>query len=195
MRNRRRRSHDAGARQRIADDAKRRARRDRHAHGRAAAAAATRDACEPATQSRRRRARRRCAPCQLARCERLLEEDRRGERVDVRLCGPRVRAAHLADRAQRGRGRVSLVDKRHGKSGALRQLGRRRRALRRSAACRRRRRRAASPITKPRASSASARRTISAIGGRFPRAARSTPAGDAIVPVGSLIARPTRRSP
>jgi hypothetical protein len=36
---------------------------------------------------------------------------------------------------------------------------------------------------------------ISAIGGRLPVRRTITPAGDAIVPVGSLIARPMRRSP
>ena len=53
-----------------------------------------------------------------------------------------------------------------------------------------------SPITMPRASSASARRTSSAIGGRLPaRRYDRHPPGDAIVPDGSLIASPMRRSP
>jgi hypothetical protein len=36
---------------------------------------------------------------------------------------------------------------------------------------------------------------ISAMGGRLPARRTMNPAGDAIVPVGSLIARPMRRSP
>src|SRR5215218_4391047 len=52
-----------------------------------------------------------------------------------------------------------------------------------------------SPITMARASSDSARRTSSAIGGRLPARRSTTPAGLAIVPLGSLSASPIRRSP
>ena len=45
--------------------------------------------------------------------QRLLKNDRRGERVDVRFA-VFVRTAHLADRAQCGGRRVSFVDKLHG---------------------------------------------------------------------------------
>src|SRR5215207_6040106 len=53
---------------------------------------------------------------------RLLQQHRRGERVDVALSPTRA-SPHLADRAERGRGGESLVDQRDGEAGAARELG------------------------------------------------------------------------
>ena len=47
--------------------------------------------------------------CFLAECERVSEQHGRGHRVDVALPAAR-RAAHLADRAEGGRGGVALVE-------------------------------------------------------------------------------------
>src|SRR5262245_55233175 len=52
--------------------------------------------------------------------QRVLQENRRGQRIDVAFASL-GRATHLANGAQCGRCGVSLVDELHGQAGALRK--------------------------------------------------------------------------
>src|SRR5664279_5092178 len=80
---------------------------------------APRSATEQAMRSARQLSRRTLLRTQL---ERMLQQNRRGERVDIAL-SPARRAAHLAHRAQRRCRRIPLVDESHRKSRALLELG------------------------------------------------------------------------
>jgi hypothetical protein len=114
----------------------------------------------------------------------MLEQNGGREGIDIALAPP-GRLAHRPDRTQgrrRGESFVHIADR---QAGAARQL------VADASRLDRARRLVAFGVEREPA----ARRASSAIGGRWPARRRMWPAGDAIVPVGSLTARPTRRSP